>query len=58
LPIVPREKIDDDLSETMKLSISFDRVMLGLEAKSLLIEIICFVRLTNVKYETVMTKTE
>jgi hypothetical protein len=38
MPVVPREKIDDDFSETTKLLISSDRFMLGLEAKSHLVE--------------------
>jgi hypothetical protein len=37
IPVVPREKIDDDFSETIKLLISFDRVMLGLQNKARLI---------------------
>jgi hypothetical protein len=38
MPVVPREKIDDDFSETTKLLISSDRFMLGLDAKFHLIE--------------------
>jgi hypothetical protein len=54
-----RGKIDDDSSETTKLLISSDRFMLRLEAKSHLIEIcLLYIRLTNAKYKTVMTKTE
>jgi hypothetical protein len=34
LPVVPREKIDDDFSKTTKLLIPFDRFMLGLQTKA------------------------
>jgi hypothetical protein len=38
MPVVPREKIYDDFSETTKLLISFGRIMLELETKSQIIE--------------------
>jgi hypothetical protein len=37
-PVVLREKVDDNLSETIKIYVSFGRIMLGLEFKSHLIE--------------------
>jgi hypothetical protein len=37
-PVVPREKIDDNFSETTKVLIFSDIIMLGLGAKSHLIE--------------------
>jgi hypothetical protein len=34
LLVIPREKIDDDLSETMKLLVSFDTIMLEPQTKA------------------------